>query len=299
MQTFTEIVKEEICNNLKDLNNKELLIHFFLNFKKIGTTNSTFKLKTKYIGLVKFLKYLVSLYSENNIKIEDIDTKCKNNTTFYEISLFIDNLWYVELFNKLKKSSNNWEFEYNQLFLISIFLINGSINDPKKSYHLEFRINDLNCKQLIIDVLQWFNLQPKTISYRGKTIIYFKKVSIISDLLKILTANKAMFFLEDNRISRDMVNNLQRLVNLDVSNLNKMAKSAIEQCKMCQVIQTSIYYDSLSYKEKIYCDIRAKSPDSNMQSICNAMNELDPTLSIKKGSLGHIVKKIKLIYSKV
>lgn len=299
MQTFTESVKEEICSNLKELVNNELLIYFILySCKSLNKTN--FKLKTKYVGLVKFFKYLAATNNKYNIEINVFDSKLKNNVTFYEINFFVNDIkQYSEIIDQFKLSSSNWEFEYNQLFLISAFLMNGSISDPKKSYHLEFRITDPQYKKFLVNVLEWFKLEPKEISYRGKTIIYFKKVTVISDLLKILTANKAMFFLEDNRISRDMVNNLQRLVNLDISNLNKMTKSAVEQSKMCQVIKTSIYYDSLSYKEKIYCDVRAKSPHSNMQTICKIMNEIDHNLLIKKGSLSHIVKKIKYLYSKV
>ena len=67
MQTFTESVKEEICSNLKELVNNELLIYFILySCKSLNKTN--FKLKTKYVGLVKFFKYLAANNNKYNIE---------------------------------------------------------------------------------------------------------------------------------------------------------------------------------------------------------------------------------------
>ena len=301
MQTFTEKVKEEICDNIKESNNNKLLFWaILLIISEQNNLKNTLKLTTKYIPLIKFFKTFTNLNQEYEIQISLNQTnKLQAQKTFYDV-LFIDKTHsfdqYIKEFKKIVKTDPK---QFYQFVLIAFFLILGSISDPKRSYHLEFRVNNSIQKTLILKALSFFQLDYREIEYRHKTIVYFKKIIVISDLLKILTANKAMFFLEDNRISRDMVNNIQRLVNLDICNLNKMTKSAVEQSKMCQIIQTSIYYQDLSYKEKIYCDVRAKSPNINMQAICDIMNQIDSSLVIKKGSLCHIVKKIKSIYTKI
>lgn len=302
VQTFSESVKEEICTNIRDDENLELVIFSYL--KNIGEYNLScdyFEFKTKYPSVVKLFKYFCTNNPEYLIEISVSNQKTlRDNRRNYLVKFLSNNQ--SNLYDKL--SLNNFlniddNLENLKLILIGCFLSSGSISDPdKNSYHLEFRLLDDNYRDLILNILKKIGLSPKLTYHHNKWIIYLKKSTEISDLLKAFRANKTMYALEDKRISKDVVNSLQRLVNIEVFNINKVSKAAVEQSKICQVIQSSIYYDHLTEREKLYCKIRAENDKKNMQEICNLMNiELaKKNQKITKGSLSHIVRKMKELY---
>lgn len=305
LQTFSESVKEEICSSVKKHEHIELIIFSFLkNIGEYNLSSDCFEFKTKYLSVIKLFKQFCIDHPEYLIEISVSNQKTlRDNKTNYLIKFLSNNQ--SGLYDKLllNNFSNIYDdLEKLRLVLVGCFLSGGSINDPKKnSYHLEFRILDNDYKELVLNILKQYGLTPRLIFHHNKWIIYLKKSTEISDLLKILYANNAMFFLEDDRIGKDMVNNIQRLVNLEVFNLNKISKAAVEQHKICQVIKSSIFYDHLSKKEKLYCDVRAKNPNVSMNTICDLMNKelIKDNYKISKGSLSHIVKKMKELYKEI
>lgn len=302
IQTFSESVKEEICSNIKDNKNLELVIFSYLkNIGEYNLSSDCFEFKTKYPSVVRLFKLFCSTNSSYLIEISVSNQKTlRDNKTNYLIKFLSNNQ--NDLYQKL--SLNNFlnlndDLENLKLILIGCFLSGGSINDPNKNiYHLEFRIVDEKYRNLILIILEKIGLSPKVTYHHNKWIVYLKKSTEISDLLKALHANKTMYALEDKRISKDVINSLQRLVNIEVFNLNKISKAAVEQSKICQVIQSSIYYSHLTEREKLYCRIRAQNDKNNMQEICNLMNAelINKNQKITKGSLSHIVKKLKELY---
>lgn len=302
-QTFTEIVKEEICFNLikKELPKEVIILSFLKNNAEYNLIDSSIEFTTKYVPIIQLFKNFVESHPTYKMDILISNTKTlKDQKNNYKIKLNLGN----DLLNKISIDylySLHHEKELKNI-LLGAFLSGGSVNNPKKSsYHFEIRSFNEEFKNLIFTTLVKFGFSPKEIFYKNKWIIYFKKSSDISDLLKILGANNSMFCLEDNRIERDMFNNLQRLINLEVFNLNKTTKAAVEQFKMCEIISTSIYYEMLSEKEKDYCDTRLKNPRASMKQICSIMSTIFPDKynNLTKGSLCHIVDRIKTIYKKI
>ena len=301
-QTFSEQVKSEICFNTKNCTNFETIIFSCLkNIGEYDITSNCIELKTQYVSVVKFFKQFCNIDSKYKLQISISNKKTlKNNRTNYLLKFSSSNI--DDLIAKLSLKNLNFnDYDFCKNILIGAFLSGGSVNNPmSKTYHLEFRTLSSEYKDMIILALQKFNLHPKLLEHHNKFVIYFKRSTEISDLLKIFNAQNSMFYLEDNRIERDMFNNLQRLVNLEVFNLNKTARAAIEQSKICQIIQTSVYYQTLNHREKIYCDIRANNNKASMQTMCSLMNQKLPLENqITKGSLTHIVKKMKVIYTKI
>lgn len=302
IQTFSESVKEEICANIKQNENLELVIFSYLkNIAEYNLTSDCFEFKTKYPSVVKLFKQFCIDHPEYLIEISISNQKTlRDKKTNYLVKFLSNNQ--SNLYEKL--SLINFlnledDIENLKLILVGCFLSGGSINNlDKTTYHLEFRTLDVEYRDVILNILKKINLSPKTIYHHNKWIVYLKKSTEISDLLKALHANKTMYALEDKRITKDVVNSIQRLVNIEVFNINKISKAAVEQNKICQVIQTSIHYNHLTEKEKLYCDIRATDDKKNMQQICDLMNIKLATnkQKITKGSLSHIVKKMRELY---
>lgn len=298
---FSQLVKEEICylNNF-DLDEQKILIYTIIkNIGEINIFNGTIEFKIRYHYLLK----LVKLILDNNFSSYKYDILKSNkktlgdNKTNFLIKIF-DNQ--DILLNDIQTFFNNLNLKNKNLkiILIACFLTSGSISNTTNSRnHLEIRVIDKDFHKLLIKIFKKFKLEPKTIQHKNKYVLYFKKLEQISDILKILGATETMFEFEDNRIEHDFVNNMQRLINLEVSNIQKISKASVELVSKCKVLMTDYRYEYFNVKEKLFCEIRVKFPMYSMNEICVEMNKQLPLdKQINKGSLSHIVRKIRKIY---
>ena len=306
-QTFSELIKQEICTSqdITHLEKEYATLSILKNIGEYSLFKGEFELKTRYVFVIKMLKYVLNnsdlLHSKVQIATSDIRT-LKDNKTNYLVLIKPNN---IELFSQLFQFDN---IEFNEKnaerirgILMGAFLSGGSANNPfTGKYHLEFRTTSEWYKDLLVKILNFYEINAKTLFRKNKWIVYIKKSAEISDILKLLKTSNAMFFLEDNRIERDLVNNMQRLVNLEVFNMQKASKASVQQVSMCKVLMTSIYFNSLKPREKLYCELRVKHPDATMNEICYFMNQkLPENQKITKGSLSHVVQKIKKLYEQI
>ena len=294
MQTFSEEVKSEISKLIIQNKYSDIVFHAIL--KSIGEFNlekNICEIITIYPSLIRFLR---EYCDHNSFRTEILYS---NQTTLrLKRRNYLIRINLTSPFEETINLSNN--LQKNSKYLIGMFLAIGSVSSPEKSSHLEFRCSSLAEQKMIIKSFKLFNLVPKTIVYKNKFVVYFKKHQEISDVLKILGANNSMFKIEERKIESDLVNNYQRLINLEVSNLKKVVAANIQQVNICNAIKSSIYFDGLNEREKIYCLVRLENKESNMQTICELMNERLPNnKKITKGSLSHVVTKMKKIYNEL
>lgn len=118
-------------------------------------------------------------------------------------------------------------------FLLGGFLSGGSIyfSGNQSNYHFEIRSANLEYLELIGKFLNYFKIETHVLKFRNTHKIYFKKSECISDLLKLFNATTTMYAFEDYRIQKDFTNSLQRMNNLDISNINKTIKASNNQIK--------------------------------------------------------------------
>lgn len=298
---FSQLVKEEVCylNNFDNESKKILLYTIIKNIGEINIFNNIIEFKIRYLYLLNIVKSILEEQFEN-IKFEIAKSNKKtlgDNKTNFLIRIYDNN---EELFNEIKNFFNLLDMrnKYLNIILIACFLTSGSISNIKNSrYHFEIRIIDKDFHKLLIKIFKKFKLEPKIIEHKNKYVLYFKRSEQISDILKILGATDSMFELEDNRIEHDFVNNMQRLINLEVSNIQKISKASVELTSKCKILMTDYRYDNFNIKEKLFCETRVKFPMYSMNDICKEMNKKLPlNQQINKGSLSHIVRKIRKIF---
>lgn len=133
-----------------------------------------------------------------------------------------------------------------------------------------------------------FNLNAKTITRRNGYITYIKEAEKISDFLAIIGANRAMLKFEDIRIVRDMRNSVNRLVNCENANLNKVVEASNRQREAIELIIEKRGLDSLPEKLREMAQFRLDNPDLGMKEI----GELIPGGPISKSGVNHRLRKL-------
>lgn len=115
-------------------------------------------------------------------------------------------------------------------YLRGMFLSCGTISDPRKSYHLEFVANKEQTANDLKKLIGTFVDLSANVSRRGDSyIVYIKKAAYISDLLGIMGADNAVLEFENIRISKGLHGDVQRMLNFDHANVDRVVRTAEEQ----------------------------------------------------------------------
>ena len=114
-------------------------------------------------------------------------------------------------------------------FLRGAFLSGGSITDPDKRYHLEILTNHQSVSREIYALLREMDFSPKDSLRSGGYITYFKQSDAIADLLTTLGAPLSAIGVMQAKVQKDMRNAVNRRVNCDSANADKIVSAAREQ----------------------------------------------------------------------
>lgn len=263
--SFSQEVKEELSKISNLANKQEVKMEFlgYLSSNNISTDD-------KYLRFSTENDYNIDRFSKiiRNIGFEDFNINVNGKVFFIEI-------------NK-KKAANIEEFDFdtNQIndvraFIRGLFMGAGSINNPEKKYHLECGIREEENTKKIIDLLEKSDINFKN---NSKTI-YTKEGEEISKFLAFIGANKSMLKFEEIRVQRHMNNKVNRLVNCESANLNKVLNASVEQINAIKKLKESGKYEKMDNSLKEIAELRLEYPDISLV-------ELGKKLAIPLGKSG-------------
>ena len=183
-------------------------------------------------------------------------------------------------------------------YLRGLFLVTGSINDPKTSrYHLEFLVDNLEYAKYIDRILNDMELNSKIITREKKYMIYIKEAEKISDFLRIIKAYSGVMYYEDIRIYRDHKNMTNRLNNCEQANMDKVFFTANNQLKDIEKLKEYEIIEIIDDKLKEVIVYREKYPEASLSELSDIMS--NDGIKITKSGLNHRFRKIKEILEKI
>ena len=183
-------------------------------------------------------------------------------------------------------------------YLRGLFLVSGSVNDPKTSkYHLEFLVDSLEYAKFINKMLNNLELNSKIIKREKKYMIYIKEAEKISDFLRIIKAYNGVMYYEDIRIYRDHKNMTNRLNNCEQANMDKVFFTASSQLSDIEKIKKFNMLDLIDSKLKEVIEYRVKYPEASLAELSVIMS--NDGIKITKSGLNHRFRKIKEIASDI
>ena len=222
-------------------------------------------------------------------------------TIKYKIDYILKDLGLKET-EKLLKIPKNYiidDEESIRAFLRGLFLMTGSVNDPKKSrYHLEFLVDNRKYAMYIKELLNKYYLNSKVIKRDTKFMVYIKEAEKISDFLRIINAYNAVMYYEDIRIYRDHKNMTNRLNNCEQANVDRIIETSNNQVKDIDLIIEKVGLDLLDEKEQIVAQYRMKYKDASLLELSEIIS-VETGKAITKSGLYHRFKKISDLANKI
>ena len=224
-------------------------------------------------------KHIYNLFKEIyniNVKIEYKNTKFNKNR-IYKILV---NEKLDTILKDLGVLNENMEYESRPpLYLITcedekraylkgVFLMTGSVNDPKTSmYHLEFSIDYKEEAKFVMELLNEFYLNSKIINRDKGYMVYIKEAEKIGDFLRIISASLGVMYFEDIRIYRDHKNMTNRLNNCEQANIEKSMLTSNKQIDDINLIIEKIGKEALDDKLNEVITYRLKYPETSLQEL--------------------------------
>lgn len=177
-------------------------------------------------------------------------------------------------------------------YLRGAFLASGSINSPQSSsYHLEISTYDEKTSEDIMDLLNYFRLNAKSIKRKRGYITYMKESEKISDFLRVVGAINSLFEFEDERIKRDFVNSITRVMNMEIANQNKTLDAANKQLRAISVLENMVNLEKLPKSMREAITLRKDHPESSLNELSDISYDYF-NKRISKSALNHRYRNI-------
>lgn len=174
-------------------------------------------------------------------------------------------------------------------YLRGAFLAGGSVNNPETSrYHLEIYSLYEEHNEIIAQMMNKFGLNAQTTARRSGFIVYLKEAEKIADFMSLIGATNSMLQFENVRIIRDMRNSVNRLVNCENANLNKIANASTRQIENIEFIDSRVGLNSLPDKLREIAETRLAHQEVSLKEL----GELVPGGPISKSGVNHRLRKL-------
>ena len=300
--SFTSNIKNEISNIEYGDSEKMSELSAILNIG-VKIYNDKFEIYTENVSVARRIYKLIKEIYHVDIEMDTsgINTLRKNKLVLMsvheKVDLILEDLSITKDGVRIYKPSSYLvdEQKDKQAYLRGVFMMCGSINDPKTSrYHAEFVISNLESANYVNDLLNEMYFNSKVIKRDKNYMVYIKEAEKISDFIKLLNANTSLFYYEDIRIYRDHKNMTNRLNNCEQANVDKMMASSREQLELISELKKIRDFDLLDEKIKDICIYKEKYPESSIRELAEIISS-ETERPITKSGINHRFRKIKEI----
>ena len=184
-------------------------------------------------------------------------------------------------------SSMKQEEQIDRLNAREHFLSTGFINDPNKKSHIEILFKEEKKAKELQDVLKKYNFNFKIVARSNNYILYSKDGEEISNFLAFIGANKAVIKFEEVRVLKETRNNINRVINCENANLDKIIKSSVEQIEAIDYLIKTGELKKLDENLQEIALLRKKNPSISLEELGKLLKE-----PVGKSGANYRLKKI-------
>lgn len=173
-------------------------------------------------------------------------------------------------------------------YLRGAFLAAGSVSDPEHSYHLEIGSLDQAQSDLLIRLMDSFDLPAKSVERKGRELVYLKGSEQICEFLNIVGGHRSLLEFESVRVTKEVRNNVNRRRNCDNANINKTVTAAMRQCESIHYILSELGPDTLPPALLTVAELRLSYANESLA-------ELSDISGLGRSALNHRLRRLEQI----
>lgn len=151
-------------------------------------------------------------------------------------------------------------------FMRGVFIGCGGMNDPQKSYHLEFSLplsESVRADKLMLS-LDAAVPSPRRVTRASRVGVYYKHNESIFHLLNYIGGGQSRFVLTNNFIERDIRNSENRATNCVTKNIAKAVEASKKQVEAIERLYESGRILSLPAELQYTAALRRENPSATL-----------------------------------
>jgi DNA-binding protein WhiA len=175
-------------------------------------------------------------------------------------------------------------------YLRGAFLAGGYLSDPEKAYHLEFTPGDEGYARSLCLFLIRRGVAAKEITRKETRLVYVKDSEQIVLLLSLMGAHAALLTMESVRVTKEVRNRVNRIVNCEQANIGKIMDAAQRQIAAIESIERNAAFQRLSPALRRMAEMRIEYPDLPLKELGELFSP-----PIGKSAVNHRLRKLEEI----
>jgi len=179
-------------------------------------------------------------------------------------------------------------------FLRGLFLGGGTMTDPEKGYHLEWKTDDERVKRTLERMLEKNSMPFHSYLRRGQQVVCLKDAQSISDMLAAMGAGNSMMAMENIRIRKQLRAAATRAANCDEHNSEKMLDTGHRQAAAIRMISLKEGLFTLPPALREIARLRVENPDMSLEELGKM---LDPPVG--KSGVNHRLRRLMEIAGRI
>ncbi len=173
-------------------------------------------------------------------------------------------------------------------FLRGALISCSVMNDPSKEAHMEFRFKHASRASVLYPVLAEFGNTPKLVNRKSGCGLYYKKGSVIEDILLQCGAQNAGFLFINDKIEKEIRNTENRVTNCEAKNIQKTVSASHKQIMAIhQIMDVPAAWEGLSEELRLTARLRIENENASLQELLRLHNP-----AISKSGLNHRLSKL-------
>jgi len=170
-------------------------------------------------------------------------------------------------------------------FLRGLLLSAGSMSGGQGGPHVEFVLRDRLSARALKRLLAASEIESSLMERRGRHVVYLKGQEQIAGLLRLVGANRALLDFETSRVSREVRNRLNRLVNAEEANLARTVRAADRQLQAIGRLEADGELDLLAEGLREAAAQRRRQPDADLDTLASS-------LGISRSAANHRLRRL-------
>jgi cell division protein WhiA len=170
-------------------------------------------------------------------------------------------------------------------FLRGLLLSSGSVSGGPGGPHVEFVLRERRNARDLQRLLAEADVRSSRMERRGRQVVYLKGQDQISGLLRLTGANRALLDFETSRVSRDVRNRLNRLLNAEEANLARTVRAADRQLQAIGRLEAAGELERLGEGLREAAAQRRRQPDADLDTLASS-------LGIGRSAMNHRLRRL-------
>lgn len=168
----------------------------------------------------------------------------------------------------------------------SIKISEKAYEKSTSGYHLEFTSHSYKLLNDLSKILANREIFTKLVERKRQFVLYLKEAQMICDLLTFVEAYESVLTLQNEIVTREMRNVVNRQTNCLSANISKTVSANLKQLEAIDIIASTIGIDALSQELQEVVLLRLANTEESLSDLA----KLNPNLT--KSGLNHRFRKL-------